>query len=156
MNDPNTSLQDKFAPNLICFGCGPANPHGLQLKSFVDGEQLRASFKPGPYHQAFPGVLNGGIIGTLLDCHCNWMACYHLMLRNNLAAPPCTVTAEYKIELYKPTPASETLQLRAWVVESSARKAVTEGTISAAAGVTVKCRGTFVAVREDHPAYHRW
>ena len=156
MLDPNRSLQDQYAPNLVCFGCGPANPQGLQLKSFIDGQQIRAKFRPGLYHEAFPGVLNGGIIGTLLDCHCNWMACYHLMLKSDLASPPCTVTAEYKIELLKPTPSSEFLELQAWVVESSNRKAVTEGTISASGVVTAKCRGIFVSVREDHPAYHRW
>ncbi len=156
MTDANRSLQDQFAPELICFGCGPANSQGLQLKSFVDGERIRANFRPATHHQAFPGVLNGGIIGTLLDCHCNWMACYHLMLRNNLPTPPCTVTAEYKIELLKPTPSTELLELTAWVVEASSRKAITEGTITASGGVTVRCRGIFVAVREDHPAYHRW
>ncbi len=36
-------------------------------------------FTPEPHHQAFPGMLNGGIIGALLDCHSNWTAAYHLM-----------------------------------------------------------------------------
>jgi hypothetical protein len=30
-------LQNKFAPKSICFGCGPANKHGLQIQSIPDG-----------------------------------------------------------------------------------------------------------------------
>ncbi len=73
-------LQERYAPALACFGCGPANPAGLHLRSIVreDGA-LVATWRPGPHHEAFPGVLNGGIIGTLLDCHCNWAAAHALM-----------------------------------------------------------------------------
>ena len=67
------ALQDRYWPAGTCFGCGPANDKGLRIKSRVeqrDGETVVvARFTPEPHHQAFPGVLNGGIIGALLDCH---------------------------------------------------------------------------------------
>ena len=44
------------------------------------------------------------IIGTLLDCHCNWTAAWHLMKRAREDRPPCTVTADYAIKLLRPTP----------------------------------------------------
>jgi hypothetical protein len=73
--DRALSLQERYAPSLRCFGCGPANPEGLHVRSFVGGDGvLVATWRAGPHHEAFPGVLNGGIIGTLLDCHCNWAA----------------------------------------------------------------------------------
>jgi len=31
-----------------------------------------------------------------------------------------------------------------------------EATIEAAGRVTATCRGVFVAVKEGHPAFHRW
>ena len=96
------SLQDHYAPNNSCFGCGPANPDGLGIKSFVDGDEIVCTWQPQTMHQAFPGVLNGGIIGALLDCHCNWAAAYHQMLAQGVAVPPCTVTAEYSIKLRRP------------------------------------------------------
>ena len=34
--------------------------------------------------------------------------------------------------------------------------AVVEATLEAGNKVTATCRGTFVAVKEGHPAYHRW
>jgi hypothetical protein len=49
------------------------------------------------------------------------------------------------------------LQLRAHVVESTAGdRAVVEASIEANGKVTATCRGLFVAVKEGHPAYHRW
>ena len=73
------SIQETYAPNLKCFGCGPANEQGLHIRSFSKGDEVVAEFQPQTYQEAFPGVLSGGIIGTLLDCHCNWTAAYHLM-----------------------------------------------------------------------------
>lgn len=105
---------------------------------------------------AFPGVLNGGIIGAILDCHSNWTAAYHLMKRNGLDTPPCTVTADFHVKLLRPTPADADLHLRARVVESSEDRAVVEAELIADGKVTATCRGTFVAVKEGHPAYHRW
>src|SRR3990167_1787136 len=97
--NPKISLQDQFATKSICFGCGPANTQGLQIKSFVEGDRVIAHFLPQRFHAAFPGILNGGIIGALLDCHCNWAASYFYMQENKLTVPPCTVTAEYSIQL---------------------------------------------------------
>ncbi len=93
------SLQEKYAPNNACFGCGPANPEGLHIRSFAKNGEVVAEWKPEQKYEAFPGVLNGGIIGALLDCHCNWTAAYHLMKNAGEDHPPCTVTAEYSIKL---------------------------------------------------------
>jgi acyl-coenzyme A thioesterase PaaI-like protein len=157
MSDPvSLSVQERFAPGNTCFGCGPANPKGLHVRSFVAGDELVAQWAPEPHHEAFPGVLNGGIIGTLLDCHCNWTAAYHLMRRTRADRPPCTVTAKYSIVLVRPTPTDRPLELRAHVVEAAEDRAVVEGTLEAEGNVCATCRGTFVAVRPGHPAYHRW
>lgn len=154
--DLTKSLQDQFAPNLICFGCGPANEKGLQLKSFVQGEQVVAEFVPQPHHQAFEGMINGGIIGALLDCHLNWTAAWHLMERLELETPPCCVTAKYEVTFERPTTFGDPLRLTAWVIESSDRKAVVEGTLGPAGEISARGSGTFVSVKPDHPAYHRW
>lgn len=156
MTDAAKSLQEQYAPNNPCFGCGPANPKGLRIRSFVEGDELVARWRPEPHHQAFPGVLNGGIIGALLDCHCNWTALHHLMVQSGATSAPCTVTADYAIALRRPTPMDVELTLRAHVVEAKADRAVVEGTLEANGKITATCRGTFVAVKEDHPAHHRW
>ena len=150
------SLQETYAPNNECFGCGPANQQGLKLKSFVEGDEVVATFEPAPYHHAFANILNGGIIGALLDCHSNWTAAHALMKSKGMTEPPCTVTADFHVKLKRPTPMDATLQLRAHVVESSDDRAVIEATLEVNGKVTATCRGTFVAVKEGHPAYHRW
>ncbi len=149
------SLQERFAPNLVCFGCGPANPQGLHVRSRVEGELVVADWTPAEHHQAFPGMVNGGIIGSILDCHCNWTAAHALMKERGLDTPPCTVTAEYTIQLKRPTPLGP-LHLEAKPVSIEGDKVLVEGTLTAGGKVCATCRGTFVAVRPGHPAYHRW
>ena len=150
------SLQEKYAPNNACWGCGPANREGLRIRSFPEGDEVVAEWKPEPKYEAFPGVLNGGIIGTLLDCHCNWTAAWHLMKQTDDGHLPCTVTADYAIKLLRPTPTNEPVLLAAKVVASSGDRATIEGTLSGGGKVCATCRGTFVAVKEGHPAFHRW
>jgi acyl-coenzyme A thioesterase PaaI-like protein len=161
--NPGQSLQEKYAPNNVCWGCGPANPDGLHIRSFpknsdesqASGEVV-AEWRPEKKYEAFAGVLNGGVIGTLLDCHCNWTAAYHLMKRAKAHRPPCTVTAEYAIKMMRPTPTKDSVFLSARIVDLTDDRAVVEGTLSADGKTCATCRGIFVAVKEGHPAYHRW
>jgi acyl-coenzyme A thioesterase PaaI-like protein len=178
--DGEPSLQDRFAPHNACFGCGPQNEKGLRLKSHLAADgSLVATFHPEPHHEAFPGVLNGGIIGALLDCHSNWTAAYALMLARGETTPPCTVTAEFHVKLRHPTPTDVPVALVARAVRLSGgsrgpRGAVTatvtatatapplpdrctvDAELSSGGKVTATCHGLFVAVSEGHPAYHRW
>jgi len=150
------SLQDRWAPANRCFGCGPANTEGLRIKSVVRGDEVVCEWIPAPHHEAFDGILNGGIIGTLIDCHCNWTAAWHLMRAAGADRPPCTVTAEYHVTLHRPTPSSVPVTLRARVVAATADRAEVEATLEAGGRTTARGRGVFVAVQEGHPAFHRW
>ena len=153
------SVQELYAPKSLCFGCGPANALGLRIRSVPGsgpGDELVCDWTPEPHHEAFPGILNGGIIGSLLDCHSNWTAARHLMLKRKLSSPPCTVTADYAVRFLKPTPAGGAVRLTARVVESLDDRAVIDAELTAAGALTATCRGGFVAVRSGHPAFHRW
>ena len=150
------SLQERYAPASICFGCGPANPKGLRIRSVPEGDEVVAEWTPEPHHEAFPGMLNGGIIGALLDCHANWTAAWHLMGSSGAERPPVTVTADYAVKLRRPTPSGGPVRLRAHVVESTDDRAVVEATLESGGVTCATCRGTFVAVKPGHPAYHQW
>jgi acyl-coenzyme A thioesterase PaaI-like protein len=154
MTEP--SLQERYAPRNICFGCGPANPAGLHIRSYPKGDEVVCDWKAGPNQEAYTGAVSGGILGTLLDCHSNWAATWHLMQRTGVTTPPCSVTAEFSLKFLRPTPSAETLHLSSRVVESSDRKAVVETTLTAGGEPCAAFRGTFVAVKEGHPAFHRW
>lgn len=154
--DQEKSLQEEYSPSGICFGCGPKNEKGLRIRSFAENGDVVATWHAEPHHQAFPGVLNGGIVGALLDCHSNWTAAYFLMKRDGKSEPDCTVTADFHVKLLRPTPSDAEITLRARVVESSEDRATVEAELIANGKVCDTCRGTFVAVKEGHPAYHRW
>src|SRR5471030_2025668 len=105
---PHFCLQERYSPQSACFGCGPVNAKGLRIRSMAAepadvgpaaGLTVSCEWKPEPHHEAFPGVLNGGIVGALLDCHSNWAAAWALMNHAKENHPPCTVTAEYSIKL---------------------------------------------------------
>jgi len=148
------SLQEKYAPACRCFGCGAANPKGLRIKSYVRGGDLVAKFVPKKQHEAYAGMLSGGIIAALLDCHSNWAAAYCLMKRDGRRSPPTTVTAELHVEYRRPTPTGEPLELRARATESEGRRVYVKGELRAgSAGVTVTSWGVFEAVKERHAAF---
>jgi len=158
------SLQEKYAPGSTCFGCGPSNPQGLRIRTIpsVDSgsEPFRAVttavWQPAAHHEAFPGMLNGGIIGALLDCHSNWTAAYQLMREQKGDRPPCTVTGEFHVRLLRPTPSQEPVFLEGRVVDSDGSRVTVEASLSSGGKVCATCRGVFVAVKPGHPAYHRW
>lgn len=176
------AVQDQHSPHGICFGCGPANKQGLQIKSRWEGDEFVARWRAQPHHQAFPGVLNGGICGALLDCHSNWCAVTALMKERGLDEAPSCVTSEFHVKLKRPTPTDQELRVVARPVEVNGdavtvdaelragflregparRVAEREGPGGQAASqrdgekVTATCRGVFVAVKPGHPAYHRW
>jgi hypothetical protein len=150
-------LQLKYAPKSICYGCGPANPDGLHISSFPQEDgSLLAEWAPDLRYQAFPGMVYGGLVCCLLDCHANWTASWHLMQQNGLDAPPCTVTAEHNVKFKRPTPSDATIRVITRVVESKDDRATIYGELIAHDKVCATCHSTFVAVKEGHPAYHRW
>ena len=154
--DAGPSLQDRYAPHNRCFGCGPANALGLRIKSRIEGNEVVADWQAQPHHEAFPGTLNGGIVGALFDCHSNWTAAVHLMQKNGAEELPSTVTAEFHVKLRKPTPSERPVRIVARVVESTADRATVESRMESGGSVTATCRGVFVLVKPGHPAYHRW
>jgi len=149
-------VQKQYAPNSICFGCGPANTKGLRIESHRIENGLSLEFEPDVHHQAFPGMINGGIIGTLLDCHGNWTAAIALMDSNEYAEPPCTVTASYSVKLRRPTPLGSKLIITSQVVEIGDDRVSVDLLLEANGKICATGKGLFVSVKEGHPAYHRW
>lgn len=150
------SLQDTYAPNSVCFGCGPKNRDGLRIKSFPEGDGVVAEWTPKPQHVAFAGFASGGIISVLLDCNGNWAAAHSLMRSRGLDRPPGTVTAEYTVRFLAPTPMGAAWRLQARATGVEGQKVTVEGDVSVGGSKTATMAGLFVAVKEGHPAFHRW
>ncbi len=52
---------------------------------------------PTPFLLSFPpppGIINGGVVSSLFDCHGNWTAAIALMDKAALPKPPLTLTYE--------------------------------------------------------------
>ena len=118
---PDRSLQETYFPDLTCFGCGPANERGLQLRSFAGpAEAVTAMFRPQPHHDNGLGYLNGGIITTVLDCHgaaaVTHRAHQQGWLTEGVALP--YVTAGVEVRFRRPTPLDAALELSAELIDA--------------------------------------
>ena len=150
------AVQDEYAPSSICFGCGPSNKDGFQIKSYTTDDGLEMEFECEEKHQAFPGVINRGVIGSLIDCHGNWTAAIAIMDKNKFDKPQCTVTAQYEVKLNRPTPFGPKLILKSRVLGLQTDRAEVIIELKAEGKTCATGRGLFVAVTEGHPAFHRW
>lgn len=113
------SIQARLYPQATCFGCGMANPRGLQLQSFPSDRAVVAAFTPWPEHDNGLGFLNGGIITTLLDCHSGAAAFHEASVQGWPAAeglPYPFVTSGIEVRFRRPAPLDSPVELRAYVV----------------------------------------
>ena len=144
------AFQDYYPDEVShCYGCGRLNEHGLQLKSYWDGNDTVAIFLPKPYHIAIPGYVYGGLIASLIDCHGTGTASaasYREEGREMGTDPPLRfVTARLQVDFLRPTPLGVPLEVRGKVKELKGRKVVVSITVSV--DKEVCARGQVVAVR---------
>lgn len=143
------AIQDRIAGNL-CFGCGAENPHGLQIKSCWEGDESICIYQPQPHQAAGPRhLLNGGIIATLIDCHCVCTAIDDAYRR--AGRPTGTgeklwyATGKLNVKYLRPTPIDKPVRLSARIIEFTEKKTVLECTLSSNGEVCVTAE--VIAVR---------
>lgn len=144
------SFQDFYPDNLAhCFGCGRSNAHGHRIRTFWDGDETVTRYTPEPYHTAIPGFVYGGLLASLVDCHCTGTAAaamYRAEQREMGSEPPFRfVTASLHVDYLKPTPLGGELTIRGRVKEVRGRKVVVEATVYA--GDVATAKGEVVAVQ---------
>ncbi|MGE5430181.1 MAG: PaaI family thioesterase [Syntrophomonadaceae bacterium] len=144
------AVQDFYPDELsYCYGCGRLNEHGHQIKSYWEGDETVARYKPKDYHIAVPGYVYGGLIASLIDCHGTGtaaLAAYRNENRDVDTEPKFRfVTASLHVDYLAPTPLGAELELRGKVVELKGRKVISDITLSADGVVTAK--GRVVAVQ---------
>ena len=124
------ALQDVI--KVHCFGCGALNERGFQIKSFWEGDDVVCRWRPQAHHIGYPGILYGGIIAAIVDCHCMWTATAHAYRRAGEEMRDgdirhAYVTGALKVNYRKPVPIDRPIELRARLSEVGERK------------VTVRC-----------------
>jgi acyl-coenzyme A thioesterase PaaI-like protein len=144
------AFQDYYPERLShCYGCGRLNEHGLQIKSYWDGDETVCIFQPKPYHTAIPGYVYGGLIASLIDCHSTGTAAaaaYRAAGRSMDTDPPFRfLTASLHVDYLRPTPIDTPLEIRAQIKEVKGRKIVITATLAAQGEICA--RGEVVAVQ---------
>lgn len=122
------AFQDAIAEK-HCWGCGVLNDRGLQIRSHWEGDEAVCTWQPCDYHAAGPRhILNGGIIATVIDCHCICTAiaaAYRAEGRAMNTEPAIwCATASLHVTYLRPAPIDEPLVLRARIKEMTKKKAL--------------------------------
>jgi len=123
--DAGPSLQERLPVH--CFGCGVLNAKGLQIRSRWQGDECVCRWQPAAEHVGYPGLVYGGTIASVVDCHAIWTALSHACAVEKLelgrdALPFAYVTGKLMIDYLKPADIAQPLVLRARIVEHGARK----------------------------------
>lgn len=144
-----TAIQDHI-PHNHCYGCGPENPDGMQIKSYWDGTESTCTYLPRPEQCAGPTqYLYGGTIASLIDCHsvCTSIANYYQRDGFEIGEGPAIwcVTGGLDVRYLKPTLIDRPVELSAKISECTEKKTVLECTLSSDGVVTAE--GKVVAIR---------
>lgn len=98
MNDTEHLDHELFGPGSPCFGCAPHHPTGFRLRFAREGEgdaaRVVTRMTPGEAYQGPPGIMHGGLVGTLADELAAWTV---IGLRARMG-----FTASYEGRLLKP------------------------------------------------------
>ena len=148
-------FQDYYPENYShCYGCGRLNTSGMHIKSFWDGDESLCRFTPA-LHQSggFPGNIYGGLIASVIDCHCAGTAAAAKHRENGChlgeKSLPRFVTASLKVDFLKPTPMGKELEIRAKILEIKNRKVTLSAVVIAEGITTAKGEAVMVQLPEE-------
>lgn len=144
------AIQDYYSDQMShCYGCGRLNDSGLKIKSYWNGNESIATFKPKKHYTAFPGFVYGGLIASIIDCHGTGTAAaavYESEGRDIGSDPELRyVTGSTYIKYIKPTPIDTELLLKGKVKEIKGRKVIVE--VKLFANEELCAQGEVVAVK---------
>jgi acyl-coenzyme A thioesterase PaaI-like protein len=126
----------------------------MHIKSEWDGDEGVCRYTPDMSKTGgFPEFLYGGIIASLIDCHCAGTAAAAKEREEGFEPGDRPmrrfVTASLKVDYLKPTPVGEELEIRASVKEIKGRKITLAATLSASGTVTAKGEAVMVMIPEE-------
>jgi len=118
-----------YMPSKFCFGCGTDNEQGLKIRSYWDGDTAKCIWHPTQAHQGWAGLTCGGVIATIVDCHCIATAMATALQNENraLGSEPHYVfaTGSINIRFLKPTTINCAIELHAQVTNIKSEKKYT-------------------------------
>ncbi len=129
-----------------CMGCGPENPHGLQLVVYRDGDTVYGDVTFDERHIGAPGLAHGGAVAAA----CDDMLGFTLWIAGTPA-----VTRSLTVEYLRPVPLHQPHRIAAHIVSREGRALNVIGTGTGSDGVTrFTASAVFITVSTDHFAAH--
>jgi uncharacterized protein (TIGR00369 family) len=123
-----------------CFGCGPANPGGLQLKFVLGpgGRSYLCKFELGAQFGGTPGHAHGGIIATILD---------EAMGKANKLKGKVALTRRMEVDYLRPVPLDQPLVAEGRISRVLGRALYNRAELRSAEGVVLaRSRGKFLTI----------
>ncbi len=133
-------------PNMehnMCFGCGPANAHGLRMVFWGNDDMVYSEIALPHHFTGWQGVVHGGILSTLLDEVMSWGAIF--LTRKFI------LTKSMTVNYHKPVFSGDKLRLES-VVEGipGERECLMKGRIYNSSGeIATSAIGTFAVFTID-------
>ena len=111
-----------------CFGCSPANNHGLKLRFYLSEKGCWVDDYVVPdYFCGFSRWVHGGIISSMLDEVAAWAIISHLF--------KVGITREIKTKFLHPVPANTQIHVEGEIITSDEKSAFVESRITSKDGV---------------------
>ena len=97
-----------------CFACGTANPVGLNLSFYRQGDYVCSDITLERNYEGWENMAHGGIVSTLLDEVMSWAVLYFRRI--------FFVTRTIKIKYLRPVPLYRLLTVKARLIEGQNRR----------------------------------
>ena len=150
------AFQDLYPEHLAhCYGCGRLNEHGYHIRTHWQGEESVTRFTPSPFHTAVPGVVYGGLLASLVDCHSTGTAAAALYRADgrDMDDPEAPlhrcVTGTLLVRFARPTPLGPQLEIRGLVSAIVGRKVTVVSRVLVAGEVTVEAEAVCLDLPQD-------
>jgi acyl-coenzyme A thioesterase PaaI-like protein len=143
------SFQEVYPPEFsYCYGCGCLNEHGLHIKSYWEDGEAICRYTPEKHHISIPGFVYGGLLASLIDCHCTGTASA-ITSKHEEGFADRYVTASLHVDYLKPTPLGTELVVSARIEEIKGRKVVLNAQLFANNELCVTGRVVVVKLQEN-------
>lgn len=124
-----------------CFGCGTANPIGLNVTGFERFDNsVRACFSPRVDHHGFSDLLHGGIVATALDEIMAWTAI--------LVEEVMVMTGKLDLRYRKPAKVGSSFVLEGTILERSGRRLTIKSEMRDGKIIVAQASGLFLAIED--------
>lgn len=153
--DQHLAIQDFYPDDVShCFGCGKLNEVGHQIKTRLSEDTTITEFTPEQFHMAIPGIVYGGLIASIIDCHSTGSAAIFAMQSANQQVgsdeSPRFVTGRLEVDYLKPTPLAP-MQLIGKAVEIKGRKVTVATDLTVGGVVTAKGLAVLIEMPDGLP-----